>query len=54
MNDLEKLLKKNGVEQGKSDKKRIAELEAENAELKSRVEDTENALVELAEILVGE
>lgn len=49
----EKLMQLNKVAslKGKSDKQRIAELEAENEDLKIQVAEAQDALIELADII---
>ena len=53
MMDIEKLKRANGVTEDKkpSDKERIAELEAEKADLQIQLEEAQDALIELAEII---
>lgn len=56
MDDIKERLKKaNKVTETKkeSDKVRIAELEAENADLRTQLDEQAMALVELADIVVG-
>ena len=55
MDIKERLAKKNGVNKIKepSDKERIAQLEAEKADLQTQLEEAQDALIELAEIIGG-
>ena len=55
MDIKEKLKKANGVTVDKkpNDKERIAELEQENADLRTQLDEQAMALVELADIVVG-
>ena len=56
MDNIRELLKRaNKVEEmrKKADKERIAELEAENADLRTQLDEQAMALVELADIVVG-
>ena len=55
MDIREKLRIKNGVTEVKkpSDKERIAQLEAEKADLQLQLEEAQDALIELAEIIGG-
>ena len=56
MGDIRERLKQaNKVEETKkkADKERIAELEAENADLRTQLDEQAMALVELADIVVG-
>ena len=56
MGDIRERLKEaNKVEEmrKKADKERIAELEAENADLRTQLDEQAMALVELADIVVG-
>ena len=56
MGDIRERLKRaNKVDETKkkADKERIAELEAENADLRTQLDEQAMALVELADIVVG-
>lgn len=51
----ERLMQKNNITElkAKPDRQRIAELEQENAELRTQLDEQAMALVELADIVVG-
>ena len=56
MDDIRERLKRaNKVDETKkkADKERIAELEAENADLRIQVAEAQDALIELADIIAG-
>jgi len=54
-NIRERLKRANKVDEmkKKADKERIAELEAENADLRVQVAEAQDALIELADIIAG-